>query len=84
MVGLALGEVAVHEVEVPDKRAIMKSGPVGGRAAASDQGGERCAAELIGMLPHLLYGLGAESPDRHAKAVEHALLELLPRIAREP
>src|SRR5690606_2163984 len=70
VVGLAFGQVGVHEVEVAAERAVDEGGAVGGGAAAADQGGRGCAAQVADEAADGGHRGGVQRADRDAEGVQ--------------
>jgi hypothetical protein len=83
MAGLACSQIAVVEVQVPDRRPVVERHAVGRRASASDHGAQRPAPEVVHLPPDGPNGLGSECPEGAAQRIEHADLELLDRLGGE-
>ena len=79
MTGLTRREVAVHEIEIADERAIVEGGAIGGALPAADQCAERGAAELVDLVTHRPDRLGGKRSKGASDTVQDPELELLTR-----
>jgi hypothetical protein len=52
MACLALGQVAVIEIKVPDQGTVVKGCPIWRCPAATDQGASLRAAEILDLSPY--------------------------------
>jgi hypothetical protein len=83
MVGLSLGQVRIHEVEVAAQRTVEERCAFGARPAAADERRRRRAAEILEQAPDRDDRLRIERTDRDAESVEHADLELFERLGAQ-
>src|SRR5512135_1673353 len=80
MAGLALCQIAVHEIKVTDECAVVECRTVRGGLAAADQRTLPCASEIIGLGAKHPDGLSAERAERAANGVEEPDLDLSFRV----
>src|SRR5262249_15231325 len=76
MTGLALCQVAVVEVEVPDERAVVERRAVRPGTTAADERATRTPVELADLIADRTNRHAAGGAERASKGVQHANLEL--------
>src|ERR671924_1608991 len=76
MVGLAFGQIAVHEVEIAAERSVEEGRPVRRRLAAADERRQGSASEFAYQPADGGDRLSIERADGDTNRVEHADLEL--------
>jgi hypothetical protein len=75
--GLAFGEIAVHEIEIPAESAIAESGPIRCCPAAADERCQRSAAERGSQLADGDNGGCVKCTDSYSERIEYPNLQLL-------
>src|SRR5699024_7473803 len=83
VVGLTLGQVGVHEVQVAGQSGVEEGRALGGGLPAADEGGLRCSAEVLQQAADGDHRLCVERADRYTQGVQHPDLELVQRFAAE-
>src|SRR5678809_797465 len=83
MAGLAFGEVAVVEVEIPYQGAVIERSPIDVAHPTADQGAVTMVAELIDVRPDHARGFTRQRTNGAAQRVEDAHLELLASVRAE-
>src|SRR5699024_1836651 len=83
VVGLPLGEVGVHEVQIAGQAAVEERRAFGGGLPAADQRGLRRSAQVLQQTADRDHRLCVERADRYPQSVQHADLELVQCLAAE-